>query len=614
MSGDAGEVWKVGELAGLTGLTVRTLHHYDRVGLLRPSGRTPAGHRLYDVADVHRLYQVVALRGLGLSLEAIGAALSGAPDLPGLLRAHLGHIDRHLTAVRSLRRRVLAVVATADAAEPPPAAELLALIRELVSVDDAFISFIKTRNPGTDPTFYRSPAEAVAAPPETLAYVAAFDRAGQQPDALAVIDVDDASADFGAVVGWAELPTRGDELHHFGWNACSSALMHEGHDMGAEGLQRRYLLLPGLRSSYIHVYDTQPDPRTPRLHKTITAAELGAKTGYSRPHTLHCGPDGIFLSCLGGAGVDGPGGIALLDHSSFDVLRAWESDRGPQYLAYDAWWHLTQNTLITSEWGTPSMIEDGIVPELLLGGKYGHRLHFWDLTKGIHQQVIDLGAEQQMVLELRPAHDPEASWGYTGVVVSTADLSASVWRWYRDGQRWAAQKVITIPAEPADLADLPPALQPFGAVPPLVADINLTVDDQMLYVSCWGTGQLMQFDVSDPAAPREVDSVRLGGIVSRAAHPAAPSEPLAGGPQMVEVSRDGRRIYTTNSLYGVWDDQFYPDGVGAWMAKIDTDPRVGGLSVDTRFFPHGPDFRGRRVHQVRLQGGDSSSDSYCYRS
>jgi selenium-binding protein 1 len=55
--------------------------------------------------------------------------------------------------------------------------------------------------------------------------------------------------------------------------------------------------------------------------------------------------------------------------------------------------------------------------------------------------------------------------------------------------------------------------------------------------------------------------------------------------------------------------------VGAWFAKIDTDPSAGGgLRVDEKFFPHGDDFRGLRVHQVRLQGGDSSSDSYCYRS
>ena len=466
--------------------------------------------------------------------------------------------------------------------------------------------------PGTDPTFYRTPGDAAAAPAEKLAYVVAFDRAGQKHDALTVLDVDPSSDGYGTIVGWADLPTRGDELHHFGWNACSSALLHEGH--GAEGLQRRYLLLPGLRSSNIHVYDTQPDPANPTLVKTITADELGSKAGYSRPHTLHCGPDGIFLSCLGGAnGNDGPGGIALLDHTTFEVLRAWETERGPQYLAYDAWWHLQQNTLVTSEWGTPSMIEDGIDPELLLGNKYGHRLHFWDLAKGVHQQEIDLGAEHQMVLELRPAHDPDATWGFVGVVVSTADLSASIWRWRRDGDRWAADKVITIPAEPADEDDLPPALKPFKAVPPLITDINLSVDDQRLYVSCWGTGELKQYDVSDPAAPKEIGSVHLGGIVRRAAHPASPGERLAGGPQMVEVSRDGRRVYLTNSLYGSWDDQFYPDGVGAWAAKLDADP-AGGLSVDERFFPHGDDFRGLRAHQVRLQGGDASSDSYCYRS
>jgi selenium-binding protein 1 len=81
---------------------------------------------------------------------------------------------------------------------------------------------------------------------------------------------------------------------------------------------------------------------------------------------------------------------------------------------------------------------------------------------------------------------------------------------------------------------------------------------------------------------------------------------------MVEVSRDGRRVYVTNSLYGAWDDQFYPDGVGAWMARIDADPAAGGVTVDSRFFPHGDDFRGLRVHQTRLQGGDASSDSFCY--
>ena len=234
--------------------------------------------------------------------------------------------------------------------------------------------------PTIDPTFYRTAAEAAAAPVEQLAYVVAFDRAAQKNDAMTVVDVNPASDSYGRVVGWTDVPGLGNELHHFGWNACSSALKHEGHNM--DGLARRYLLVPGLRSSNIYVLDTGPDPRQPTLVKTIDAETLSAKAGYSRPHTLHCGPDGVFLTCVGGAegDDDGPGGIALLDHETFDVLRAWETDRGPQHFHYDAWWHLNQNVLISSEWGSPSMIEDGIVPELLLGQKYGHAIHFWDLA------------------------------------------------------------------------------------------------------------------------------------------------------------------------------------------------------------------------------------------
>jgi selenium-binding protein 1 len=117
--------------------------------------------------------------------------------------------------------------------------------------------------------------------------------------------------------------------------------------------------------------------------------------------------------------------------------------------------------------------------------------------------------------------------------------------------------------------------------------------------------------VSDPHAPRETGSVRLGGIAGRTPHPAEPELALRGGPQMIEISRDGRRVYATNSLYAAWDEVFYPEGVGAWMARVDAGGN-GGLSLDGRFFPHGDDFRGLRVHQTRLQGGDASSDSYCF--
>ena len=78
---------------------------------------------------------------------------------------------------------------------------------------------------------------------------------------------------------------------------------------------------------------------------------------------------------------------------------------------------------------------------------------------------------------------------------------------------------------------------------------------------------------------------------------------------MVEVSRDGRRVYVTNGLYTTWDAQFYPDGFDGWIAKLDTTQR-GGLALDPDFLV--TDLNGRRPHQIRLEGGDASSDSYCF--
>jgi selenium-binding protein 1 len=437
---------------------------------------------------------------------------------------------------------------------------------------------------------------------ETLAYMVTFDPTAKTPDALVTLDVDPKSKNYGKQAGRVEAPHKGDEFHHFGWNVCSSALCpYAPHPH----LERRYLLVPGLRSSRIYVFDVKPNPKEPKLVHTIEAKEIAERAGYSRPHTIHCGPDGIYVSALGAPDGNGPGGIFIIDHDTFTVKGRWELDRGPQQLAYDFWWHLGYDTAITSEWGTPNMVENGVNPEILLAGGYGHKVHIWDLPKRRHRQEIDLGAENQMVLELRPAHDPTKAYGFVGVVTSLKDLSASIWAWHLDGDRYKAEKVIEIPAEPADADDLPPLLKGFKAVPPLVTDINLSLDDKWLYVSAWGTGEFLQFDVSDPFQPKKTASVHLGGIVRKAKHPK--SGPLNGGPQMVEVSRDGKRIYLTNSLYASWDEQFYPEGIRSWATLIDAKPG-GGLSLDGGFFT---EFE-HRTHQIHLEGGDASSDSYCY--
>lgn len=135
-----------------------------------------------------------------------------------------------------------------------------------------------------DPTFHASPKLAMDAPAEEYAYTLLLSPDFSQPDALAVIDVKPGSPTYSQVVHTVPVPNKGDEFHHFGWNACSSALSPlTGHAF----LERRFLIIPGMRSSRIYIVDTKPHPTQARIHKIIEPEEIFRKTGYSRPHTVH---------------------------------------------------------------------------------------------------------------------------------------------------------------------------------------------------------------------------------------------------------------------------------------------------------------------------------------
>ena len=397
-----------------------------------------------------------------------------------------------------------------------------------------------------DPTFLATAKLAMKAPVEKVAFTLMLSPDGSQPDGLAVVDVNPRSKTYGKIINSILMPNKGDEFHHFGWNACSSSLSPlTGHAF----LERRYLIIPGIRSSRIYVIDVK-DPMDLKIHKTIEPEELMAKTGYSRPHTIHCGPEGIYVSTLGGGGKDGtkgPPGIFIMDCQTFEIIGRYEIDRGIQDKHYDFWWNLPRDYMVSSEWGLPPQFENGLVPEDLLSNKYGHSLHFWDLRGRINKQTIDLGENHQMALEVRPAHDPVKEYGFCGVVVDTTNLEGSIFTWWRkeDGT-FEAKKTVTIPPQPAKAKDLPELLKGFEAVPPLVTDIDLSLDDKFLYVACWGTGELHQYNVSDPMNPKLAGKVELGGIVKKTKHPNG--KKFGYGPQMVEISRDGKRVYLGRSI------------------------------------------------------------------
>jgi len=126
------QTWKVGELAKRTGMTVRTLHHYDEIGLLSPSHRTAAGHRLYVEDDVARLQQVASLRSLGLPLEEIRGLLDEQRISPlQVVRMHADRMREQIKTQQRLVERLDVLAAGLSKAETVSAEQLIATIEEI---------------------------------------------------------------------------------------------------------------------------------------------------------------------------------------------------------------------------------------------------------------------------------------------------------------------------------------------------------------------------------------------------------------------------------------------------------------------------------------------------
>ncbi len=438
---------------------------------------------------------------------------------------------------------------------------------------------------------FASPEEARKQPPEQFVYVAClYEGTGiNEPDFLAVVDTDPESATYSQVVERLPMPNVGDELHHFGWNRCSSA---------CHGPDRSHLIVPGFRSSRIHIINVEDDPRRPRIEKVVEPEELIAKTGCTRPHTVHCMPgDNIVISMLGDADGNGAGGFAVLDAKTFEVKGRWEHGGETPKFNYDFWYQPRKNTLISSEFGEPNAFEGGFDLEDVGAGRYGSKLHFWDLEQRELKQTVDLGETGLVPLEVRWLHDPEAEEGFAG-----AALSSTMWRFRRDNGGWGADQVIAVESVEQEGWPFP--------VPGLITDLVLSMDDRFLYFSNWLHGDLRQYDISDPSNPRLTGQVWCGGVLGKSQQVAG--RKLKGGPQMLQLSLDGKRLYVTNSLYSSWDNQFYPKMAeeGSYLLQIDCDTEQGGMKINEDFYvdfgkePAGP----ARAHEMRYPGGDVTSD------
>lgn len=437
---------------------------------------------------------------------------------------------------------------------------------------------------------YATPQAAIErSEPEELAYVMGLyvGTDVDAPDFVAVVDLDPESDTYAEIVDRVEMPNRGDELHHFGWNACSSSC-HIG------GLERRHLIVPGQRSSRIHVIDTE-DRRNPDITNVIEPEDV-FDYDLSAPHTVHCIPDGeILISMLGDADGETPGGFLELNEE-FEIEGRWDPPDEIEF-NYDFWYQPRHNVMVSSEWAAPKTYYPGFDLDDVEEGKYGHRLNFWNWQEREVDQTVDLGEEGLLPLEVRFLHSPESAHGYVG-----AALSSNVFHFSETDGEWRAEKVIDFEDREHEGWDMP--------VPSLLTDVLVSMDDRYLFGSNWLHGEVWMYDISDPANPRRADSISIGGYFGDIQE--VQGRELVAGPQMLQLSLDGKRLYWTTSLFSSWDDQFFPEEgeKGSVMLKADVNPRRGTLELDEEFLVDFGDLPegSARAHEIRWPDGDCTSD------
>ncbi|KPI91699.1 Selenium-binding protein 1 [Papilio xuthus] len=459
---------------------------------------------------------------------------------------------------------------------------------------------------------YSSPLEAFKnGAREKLLYVVCVQPDLTKQDYLATVDVDPESPTYSQVIHRTYTGSVGDELHHSGWNVCSSC--HDNPE-----LKRNLLILPALHSAKIFAVDVGTNPRKPELHKVIDGAEMKS-FNCAYPHTAHCLATGdIMISTMGDKNGNGKGDFVLVDAKTLKVKGTWTKGDKIAKFGYDFWYQPYYDVMIASEWGSPKSFTCGFRPEDIPNRDlYGVSLNVYKWSTRELQQVIDLGDEGCGPLEIRFLHDPKASQGFVGCAVE-----ANIFRFYKaSDDTWKAQKVIDIPAKTVKKDGEEFKLNG------LMSDILLSLDDKYLYTSCWLHGDVRQYDVTDPEHPKLTGRIVLGGrvvnddltVIEDKEFQEMTQKPvyvknkrLYGSPQMIQLSLDGKRLYVSSSLYSPWDKQIYPKMTekGGWIVKLDVDIENGGLKLDPDFLidfgcePNGPVL----PHEMRYPGGDCTSD------
>jgi selenium-binding protein 1 len=356
--------------------------------------------------------------------------------------------------------------------------------------------------------------------PEKYLYVYCVDADAKDNDFLIVIDVDRHSPKFSKIIHKLDLGSAGNETHHFGFTD-----------------DRTHIWGLSLFSSRVFLIDVATDPARPKLVKVME--HVGAKAGLASPHTPYALPGRMLLSFLSAKDGGLPAGLAEYTNDG-KFLRKIAFPKSAPY-GYDVAIQPRLNRMATSSFTYFNNYKKPLAKMDLKA--FGKDVLIWDFRQRKVIAHLETGLSP---LECRWSRKPDGDFGFTNCALADA-----IWTWEGtpDG-RYTARKLCATGKLPADLRQSP--------------------DDRFLYVSCFGSDEIQQWDVSDRKNPRLVSTLRPGVQ-----------------PNMMHVSGDGKRMYVTNSLLSTLDrsDRFWVKLAHLTPQGMRLDP---DFFVDLTQFPTGP--------------------------
>lgn len=376
---------------------------------------------------------------------------------------------------------------------------------------------------------------------------------GDGQDKLVTVDVHPDSESYGQIVNSLSVGGR-NEAHHSGLTD-----------------DRRYLWAAGLDTNKIFIFDVHSDPAKPSLHKTINnfTAKSGGVVG---PHTTYALPGRMLVTGLSND-KDHGGRTAMVEYTNGgeyvdtywmptdeNLQGAVKSGQFADGYGYDVRALPRRNVMVTSSftgWNNYMANLGKLMGDAEAMKRFGNTVVIWDLHTRKPKKVLDVPGAP---LEIRCAWGSQNNYCFT-----TTALTSKIWLIYEDDAgEWHAKDV-------ADIAD--------ASKIPLPVDISITADDNLLWVDTWNDGTARAFDISDPFAPKEVYTKKIGAQIN-----------------MTSQSWDGTRVYFTSSLLANWDKVESDDGDLQYFKAYDWD----GKTLEHKF---SIDFMAEKMgmpHQMRF--------------